>query len=225
MANTVQDEIYQSFLEVSRQQTADMTQATQSLAALIGQANAVRSDLAQQAAWKAGTSNVSGGSGSGNGSGGGTAATGSGGGSVLSTVFDVFKSGLSVSPVVNGILSLFGGGSAPAPAPLVKYALPAAINFQAAEVNGGIANTDYDQAGMARAYEAPTVAPASTAAGRPTVGETAGGTAANAPAPQITVNVQAMDARSFMDRSNEIALAVRDAMLNLNAINDVVGDL
>ena len=44
-------------------------------------------------------------------------------------------------------------------------------------------------------------------------------------APQITVNVQAMDARSFMDRSNDIALAVRDAMLNLNAINDVVNEL
>ena len=48
---------------------------------------------------------------------------------------------------------------------------------------------------------------------------------ATAPAPQITVNVQAMDARSFLDRSNDIALAVRDAMLNLNSINDVVNEL
>ncbi len=46
-----------------------------------------------------------------------------------------------------------------------------------------------------------------------------------APPPQITVNVQAMDARSFLDRSNDIALAVRDAMLNMNAINDVVNEL
>ena len=43
--------------------------------------------------------------------------------------------------------------------------------------------------------------------------------------PQITVNVQAMDARSFLDRSSDIALAVRDAMLNLNSINDVVNEL
>ena len=49
--------------------------------------------------------------------------------------------------------------------------------------------------------------------------------AASGASPQITVNVQAMDARSFMDRSNDIALAVRDAMLNLNSINDVVNDL
>ena len=48
---------------------------------------------------------------------------------------------------------------------------------------------------------------------------------ATSPAPQITVNVQAMDARSFLDRSSDIAAAVRDAMLNLNSINDVVNDL
>jgi hypothetical protein len=37
--------------------------------------------------------------------------------------------------------------------------------------------------------------------------------------------VQAMDARSFLDRSNDIAAAVRDAMLNMNSINDVVNEL
>jgi len=37
--------------------------------------------------------------------------------------------------------------------------------------------------------------------------------------------VQAMDARSFLDHSSEIAAAVRTAMLNLNSINDVVNDL
>jgi hypothetical protein len=52
-----------------------------------------------------------------------------------------------------------------------------------------------------------------------------GSAAAAAPAPQITVNVSAMDARSFMDRSGDIAAAVRDAMLNLNSINDVVSEL
>jgi hypothetical protein len=37
--------------------------------------------------------------------------------------------------------------------------------------------------------------------------------------------VQAMDARSFLDRSGDIAAAVRDAMLNMNSINDVVNEL
>jgi len=34
-----------------------------------------------------------------------------------------------------------------------------------------------------------------------------------------------MDSQSFMDHSADIAAAVRNAMLNLNSINDVVNDL
>ena len=93
----------------------------------------------------------------------------------------------------------------------MKYALPPAIDFQAAQSNGRVTDLDYDQAGMAR-----------------TSAERAGGSASingSGAAAQITVNVQAMDARSFLDRSSDIALAVRDAMLNLNAINDVVNEL
>jgi hypothetical protein len=41
----------------------------------------------------------------------------------------------------------------------------------------------------------------------------------------VTVNVSAMDSQSFMDRSNDIASAVREAMLNLHPINDVVANL
>jgi hypothetical protein len=44
-------------------------------------------------------------------------------------------------------------------------------------------------------------------------------------APQITVNISAMDSQSFMDRSDDIASAVRAAMLNMHPINDVVADL
>ncbi len=43
--------------------------------------------------------------------------------------------------------------------------------------------------------------------------------------PQITIQVQAMDSRSFLDHSHDIAQAVREAMLNLHALNDVVNDL
>jgi hypothetical protein len=44
-------------------------------------------------------------------------------------------------------------------------------------------------------------------------------------APQITVHVSAMDSQSFMDRSGDIASAVREAMLNNHPINGVVADL
>lgn len=42
---------------------------------------------------------------------------------------------------------------------------------------------------------------------------------------QITVQVQAMDSQSFLDRSQDIAQAVRHAMLNSHPVNDVISDL
>jgi predicted nucleotide-binding protein len=44
-------------------------------------------------------------------------------------------------------------------------------------------------------------------------------------APQITIQVQAMDSRSFLDHSGDIARAVREAMLNMHSLNDVINDL
>ena len=44
-------------------------------------------------------------------------------------------------------------------------------------------------------------------------------------AAQITIQVQAMDSRSFLDHRDEIAQAVREAMLNSHSLNDVVSEL
>jgi hypothetical protein len=136
-----------------------------------------------------------------------TSGTSSGGGSTVGTVLEtVFKNALGMVPLVRGLMSLFGGGGGTeAPAPLVKYAMPAAIQFRAADTAAGIGAGDYDQMGMPRAYSKPAQAGTS--------------------APQVTVNVQAMDARSFLDHSGEIAQAVREAMLNLSPLNDVVNEL
>ena len=54
---------------------------------------------------------------------------------------------------------------------------------------------------------------------------TGSGPASAASSPQITVNVNAMDSRSFMDHSDDIANAVREAMLNMHPINGVVASL
>jgi len=124
-----------------------------------------------------------------------------------SVVAKVFTSGFGLVSLFSGLFGLFGGGDQQEPPPLVKYALPPRIDFQAAETANGIVNVDYDQSGLPR--------PAGAASQG---SSTSAGTA-------ITVNVQALDARSFLDRSNEIAAAVRDAMLNLNSINDVVNEL
>jgi len=143
-------------------------------------------------------------------------------GSTLESVAStVLKSGLGLVPLIGGLIGLFGGGdSTPAPT-LEKYAMPASIAFEGADTGAGVTAADYDQMGMARTYggdgAASSSAPPSTAAPAST---------SNSASPsQITVNVQAMDARSFLDRSSDIAAAVRDAMLNLNSINDVVNDL
>jgi hypothetical protein len=42
---------------------------------------------------------------------------------------------------------------------------------------------------------------------------------------QITVNVQAMDSQSFLDHSDDIAQAVRQAMLTSTTLNDVIREV
>src|SRR5262249_50654879 len=123
---------------------------------------------------------------------------------------------------------------------------PASIDFQGAENAGGIVQADYGQDGMARAYgqssgieigwsaQTPAmdrnyalgnVADYSQGGGVPLPYEQAASEGGRSGQTSINVTVQAMDARSFLDRSSDIAAAVRDAMLNLNSINDVVNDL
>ena len=53
---------------------------------------------------------------------------------------------------MSGLLGLFGGSDDPPPAPLVKYAMPQRVSFEAAESADGMRNVDYDQAGTPRAY-------------------------------------------------------------------------
>lgn len=118
--------------------------------------------------------------------------TGSGIGSDVSSFLG---GGLSfLSPVVSGILSLFGVGSKSAPAPLPYYVAPPSVQ-------------------IGETLRAPAAS-----------GNAATTTSASS-SPQVTVNVSVMDSQSFMDRSNDIASAVREAMLNLHPINDVVASL
>jgi hypothetical protein len=108
-----------------------------------------------------------------------------------------------LSPLISGITSLFGGSSTPAALPVYNAPSPVAIN---ATLNSATPNSAPAQNGGSSAQSASARLPAPAA-------------------PQVTVNVTAMDSRSFMDHSTDIANAVREAMLNMHPINGVVATL
>jgi hypothetical protein len=204
-------------------------------------------------------------------------------GSILSSIFG---NGFGISPLISGIMALFGGGSneAETAAP-VTYEKPAAVSFtggysktsddriQALDYAAGdklrlmreaatdpsTVNATWDGIAQALAQGMPSNTGANEATSRAgvqlattvleqlrqpataTSSRSAGGTGSGAtPAaweapsggiqggsttPQITVQVQAMDSRSFLDHSEDIARAVRQAMLNSHGINDVITEL
>ncbi len=120
-------------------------------------------------------------------------------GSMLNTVLG----GGLLGPIVSGLMDLFGGGDSSAETTVTKFALPTAVSFAAGLQNGLMSGVDYGSGGVPRAI----------------------GSSDSATAQQITVNVSAMDSRSFLDHSNDIANAVRKAMLVSSALNDVIGDM
>jgi hypothetical protein len=105
--------------------------------------------------------------------------------------------GLFVSPILAGLRALFGGGN-PEPLPeIVKYSKPDPVSLDLGLLDSGATLTSVSRG----AGDQPRVTPA------------------------ITVNVNAIDSRSFSDHSESIARAVREAMLNSGALSDVVGEL
>lgn len=122
--------------------------------------------------------------------------------SVGSTVWKVLGSGLTLSPLWSGLARLFGRSQTEEPASLTAYLPPAPVEFE-----GEVARA---AGGEAYTWEMEQYA------GRGTVVRQT---------PQITVQVQALDSRSFLDHSEEIAQAVREAMLNSHALNDVVSEV
>jgi hypothetical protein len=136
-------------------------------------------------------------------------ATGAQGNTVMSTLGDVaktatssFGAGTLLSPLLSGVLKLFGRDRTPEPpAPLPTFSLPRSIQVDGAVQSNGIAPVHYDQQGLPRVVTPP------------------------AAASQVTVQVNAMDARSFLDRSDDIARAVKEAMLHSHSVNDVIGEL
>jgi hypothetical protein len=133
--------------------------------------------------------------------------TKSGGSSVAGTVGNIASGllggALSFAPIISGLIGLFGGGDSKPAATSTPFALPPSVQSQAGLTGGSsgqIVPVDYGQNGQVRGQ------PASSA-------------------PQINIQVNAMDSQSFLDHSDEIAKAVREAMLSSHSLNDVIADL
>jgi hypothetical protein len=154
------------------------------------------------------------------------------GGNVAATVL---KTGLGTVPLARLVASFFtGGGEADEPPPLLKFALPAPIRIEKANAPAGadgrlrFGEISYGQNGDPRlvgAERSETSRSSWNPRGSDDGGDGARAGTVQPTTPLITVNVQAMDSRSFLDHSGEIAQAVRHAMLNMHALNDVVNEL
>jgi hypothetical protein len=97
------------------------------------------------------------------------------------------------------LISLFGGGGQSTAAP-TPFTLPAPVQYQAGLTGGPggqIGPVDYGQSGQAR--------PQNQNSNQ-----------------QVTIQVNAMDSQSFLDHSDDIANAVKAAILNSSSLNDVL---
>lgn len=119
-------------------------------------------------------------------------------GSLLS---GIFGSTFGLSPILKGLFSLFGGSNTQPVQPLAPFTLPPAMHYEGAYSSanrGQISSIDYGQNGAPKVAASPTT---------------------------VQIQVNAMDSRSFLDHSADIAKAVREAMLHSSSLNDVISDL
>lgn len=149
----------------------------------------------------------------------------SGGGSILGDIFgfgghsssgilggilgNVLGGGLP--GLIGGLIDIFGGGNKTPPPNLVPFELPPPVQFQGGidgPGGGGVTAVDFGQNGAPR-----------------TAGPTNSGQGPAGGSQQITIQVNAMDSKSFLDHSDDIARAVRQAMLQSNSLNDVVAGI
>lgn len=128
---------------------------------------------------------------------------------IVSTVRGAGGLGVLGSPLVGLLSRLFrrGNDAAPAPPALAASGLASPLSEDLAlpTRGSGLTQVSYRADGVPRPV--PSVTPAAVS-----------------PA-NFTIQVQTMDSRSFLDNSDQIARAVREAMLHSHALNDVVGEM
>ncbi len=109
----------------------------------------------------------------------------------------------NLNPIVAGLMKLFGRGIGEEQAILTKIERPAALSYQGgvAERTGwGMGEIDYSASGMPRAADRFASTP-------------------------VVVQVQTIDSRSFLDHRDEIASAVKQALLESHGLGDVMREV
>jgi hypothetical protein len=146
-------------------------------------------------------------------------------GSIAGTAARALSGGLGLSSLASSIVRLFRGDRQETGAALATYSAPDPIHFEgAAPATAGmpILPIDYGQDGLPR-RDWTTAYRATGGTGDRPPGAARPGAPVHAPA--VTVQVQAMDSRSFLDHSSEIARAVREALLNADALGGAISEL
>lgn len=110
-----------------------------------------------------------------------------------------------VGPLVTGLMKLFGSSDSDAVPALEKFSAPTPVAVQA----GLTRDREYSALRYAQGNTPDALSQSPIRSGHTTV----------------QVNIQAMDSQSFLDRQDDIARAVREAMLHSNSLNDVVLEL
>jgi hypothetical protein len=112
-----------------------------------------------------------------------------------------FFKNLLVSPILRGIFRLFGGEDETESVLLEKFQFPEAVqtDVAAAADVGGVSTLRRNSFGQS--------------------------TPGNPAPPSIQISIQALDARSILDRGDDIAEALKQAMLSNHDINNQVNEL
>ncbi len=122
----------------------------------------------------------------------------SSGGGILDSLL---TGGGLIGSVLSGIESLFGSGQSSTPQPIPTFMMPLPVKADAAagESTGGQATAgNYGANGVVRP---------------------------NSQTSNVTVQISAMDSRSFLNRQSDIASAVRQALLSSHALSDTILEL
>jgi hypothetical protein len=109
--------------------------------------------------------------------------------------------GSILSPILSGIMSLFGGEYSPSTV-LSAFEMPSSVNVETA-INQ----------------------PANAVNRGQTSVQAGGGQTGAASQQPIQIQVSAMDSQSFLDHSSDIANAVRRALLDSHPLSDVIAEL